>query len=257
LHIASAKCLFAFAACPRSPSLRIDPKSLAKKAKQPARSVRIEAPVSGAPGALKIRSYDGAKPITTITRQTMKYKLKGKRIAILVADGFEQSELEQPRETLTNAGAITHIISPEADVVRGWSESSFGDKFIVDTPLRKARESDYDALLLPGGVMNPDRLRTFSEAVDFVRAFFDAGKPVAAICHGPQILIDADVVRDRTLTSHPSIKTDLINAGANWLDQEVVVDEGLVTSRRPADLPAFNEKMVEEIGEGVHSGHPN
>jgi deglycase len=184
----------------------------------------------------------------------MKYKLKGKRIAILVANGFEQSELEQPRETLTNAGATTHIISPESDAVRGWSEGSFADRFTVDMPLRKARESDYDALLLPGGVMNPDRLRTFPEAVDFVRAFFDAGKPVAAICHGPQILIEADVVRDRTLTSHPSIKTDLINAGATWVDQEVVVDQGLVTSRRPADLPAFNEKVVEEIGEGVHSG---
>jgi protease I len=184
----------------------------------------------------------------------MKYKLKGKRVAILVADGFEQSELEQPREKLTNAGALTHIVSPEADAVRGWSEGSFGDRFSVDMPLRKARESDYDALLLPGGVMNPDRLRSIPEAVNFVRAFFDAGKPVAAICHGPQLLIEADVLCERTITSHPSIKTDLINAGANWVDQEVVVDQGLVTSRRPADLPAFNEKMVEEIGEGIHSG---
>ena len=184
----------------------------------------------------------------------MKYKLKGKKVAILVADGFEQSELEKPREALNDAGATTYIVSPEAEAVRGWSEGAFGDRFVIDMPLRKARESDYDALLLPGGVMNPDKLRCLPQAVDFVRAFFDAGKPVAAICHGPQILIDADVVRDRKMTSYPSIKVDLINAGANWVDEEVVVDQGLVTSRTPADISAFNEKLVEEIGEGVHSG---
>lgn len=184
----------------------------------------------------------------------MKYKLKGKKIAILVANGFEQSELEMPREALTDAGAVAHIVSPESEAVRGWSEGAFGDRFAIDMPLKKAKESDYDALLLPGGVMNPDKLRTLPEAVEFVRAFFDAGKPVAAICHGPQILIEADVVRERTMTSHPSIKKDLINAGANWVHDAVVVDQGLVTSRRPADIPAFNEKLVEEIGEGVYSG---
>ena len=184
----------------------------------------------------------------------MKYNLKGKKVAILVAQGFEQSELEQPLQALKRAGAKTQIISPEPDGVRAWQDEAFGDLFAVDIALHKAKEEDYDALLLPGGVMNPDRLRMFPEAVEFVRAFFEAGKPVAAICHGPQLLIEAGVVRGRTLTSYPSIKTDLINAGANWVDEPVVVDEGLVTSRKPDDLPAFNDKLIEEIGEGVHAG---
>jgi len=184
----------------------------------------------------------------------MKYNLKGKKVAILVAQGFEQSELEQPLQALKRAGARADIVSPEPDSVRSWQDDALGDLFAVDVPLHKAREQDYDALLLPGGVMNPDRLRTFPEAVNFVRAFFEVGKPVAAICHGPQLLIDADVVRGRTLTSYPSLKTDLVNAGAHWVDEEVVVDEGLVTSRTPDDLPAFNDKLIEEIGEGVHEG---
>jgi protease I len=148
------------------------------------------------------------------------------------------------------------FVSPEVEEVKGWNHEaeSFGDAIDVDVPLHRAKEKEYDALLLPGGVMNPDKLRTYPEAVEFVRAFFEAGKPVAAICHGPQILIDADVVQDRRLTSYPSIKRDLINAGAAWVDEEVVVDQGLVTSRRPEDLPAFNDKLIEEIGEGVHAG---
>jgi protease I len=183
----------------------------------------------------------------------MKYNLKGKKVATLVAQGFEQSELEQPLQALQWAGAKTQIISPEPDGVRAWQDEAFGDLFAVDVALHKAKEEDYDALLLPGGVMNPDRLRMFPEAVEFVRAFFEAGKPVAAICHGPQLLIEAGVIRGRTLTSYPSIKTDLINAGANWVDEPVVVDEGLVTSRKPDDLPAFNDRLIEEIGEGVHA----
>jgi deglycase len=177
----------------------------------------------------------------------MKHDLHGKKVAILVAHGFEQSELEKPRQALTEAGALSYIVSPERDGVRGWDEVALGDWFDVEVPLAEATEENYDALLLPGGVMNSDKLRTLPEAVDFARSFFEAGKPVAAICHGPQVLIEADVVRDRRLTSFPSIKTDLINAGADWVDEEVVVDQGLVTSRKPADIPAFNAKLIEEI----------
>jgi protease I len=136
----------------------------------------------------------------------------------------------------------------------GWVDGQFGDSFAVDVPLKSADPDVYDALLLPGGVMNPDRLRTIPEAVEFVKAFFEAGKPVAAICHGPQVLIEADVVQGRKLTSYPSIKRDLINAGADWVDQPVVTDQGLVTSRRPADIPRFNEKVIEEFFEGIHVG---
>ena len=177
----------------------------------------------------------------------MKDSLQGKKVAILVANGFEQIELEEPRAALDEAGAETLIISPEQEVVKGWEHDHFEDSFPVDVPLATANADNYDALLLPGGVMNPDKLRALPEAVHFVQAFFDAGKPVAAICHGPQILIEADVVSDRKLTSYPSIKTDLVNAGADWVDARVVADQGLVTSRRPADLPYFNEKMIEEF----------
>jgi protease I len=171
-----------------------------------------------------------------------------------VANGFEQVELTEPRKALQDAGAETHLISPESGKVKGWDMKEWGDEFDVDVPLDRARADDYDALLLPGGVMNPDRLRMNERAVAFVRSFFEAGKPVAAICHGPWTLIDAGVVEGRTVTSYPSIKQDLINAGANWVDREVVVDNGLVTSRKPEDIPAFNRKMVEEIGEGRHAG---
>lgn len=181
-------------------------------------------------------------------------RLNGKKIAILATIGFEQSEFEKPREALEDAGADTEFISPESGEVHAWNEDDFGDTFEVDVKLEDANPEDYDGLLLPGGVMNPDKLRLEPKAVEFVRAFFAAGKPVAAICHGPQLLIEADVVRGRKMTSYPSVKKDLMNAGANWVDEEVVVDNGLVTSRKPADIPAFNEKMIEEFAEGRHAG---
>lgn len=184
----------------------------------------------------------------------MKTSLKGRKVAILVTDGFEQSELIEPRQALDRAGAQTHLISPKAETVRAWDKDKFGESLPVDVMLGDASPADYDALLLPGGVMNPDKLRMIPEAVRFVAHFFDAGKPVAAICHGPQLLIEAGVVRGRKLTSYPSLQTDLRNAGAEWVDEPVVTDAGLVTSRRPADLPQFNAKMIEEFGEGFHAG---
>lgn len=179
-------------------------------------------------------------------------QLNGKKVAILVEDGFEQVELTSPKEALENAGAQTYIISPKSDKVKGWEHTKWGQEFPVDVTIEQANANDYDALLLPGGVMNPDKLRTNKSAVQFVRSFFDQKKPVAAICHGPWMLAEADVVDGRKMTSYPSIQTDLKNAGAKWVDQEVVVDQGLVTSRKPDDLPAFNRKMVEEIAEGQH-----
>lgn len=184
----------------------------------------------------------------------MNNSLKGKKVAILATDGFEQSELEKPRAALEEAGAATYLISPKSDSVKAWDKDKFGATIKVDVPLRFADSEDYDALLLPGGVMNPDQLRQLPEGVEFVRAFFEAGKPIAAICHGPQMLIEADVVRGRKLTSYPSIKTDLTNAGADWVDEKVVVDRGLVTSRKPDDIPDFNQKMIEEFAEGIHAG---
>ncbi len=184
----------------------------------------------------------------------MAEKLNGKKVAILVANGFEQVELTEPREALQEAGAITAIISPEDSEVKGWKHIEWGDKFPVDVALDDADSNDYDALLLPGGVMNPDNLRMNEKAVDFIKEFFTAGKPIAAICHGPWTLIEAEAVRGRTVTSWPSLKTDLRNAGAEWIDREVVVDNGLVTSRKPDDIPAFNDKMIEEFAEGGHHG---
>jgi protease I len=184
----------------------------------------------------------------------MKTSLNGKRVAILATDGVEQSELEEPRKALEQAGARTHLVSPKANTVRAWDEDDFGDTLGVDVTLGDASPDEYDALLLPGGVMNPDKLRMLPEAVRFVAHFFDAGKPVAAICHGPQLLIEAGVVRGRKLTSYPSLQTDLRNAGAEWVDEPVVTDAGLVTSRKPADIPQFNAKMIEEFGEGFHAG---
>src|SRR5438552_4030852 len=178
--------------------------------------------------------------------------LNNKKVAILVADGFEERELVEPREALNNAGAETMIVSPADGEVQGWKHHEKADKFPVDVPLAEAQADDFDALLLPGGVANPDQLRMKPEAVEFVKDFFSAGKPVAVICHGPWTLIEADVVRGRTMTSWPSIKTDLINAGAEWVDEEVIVDNGLVTSRKPEDIPAFNQKMIEEFAEGQH-----
>jgi deglycase len=176
-----------------------------------------------------------------------------KRVAILVTDGFEQDELVKPRQALEDAGAVTEIVSPKSDKVRGWKYKDWGDEFPVDRPLSKAKPSDYDALLLPGGQMNPDSLRIEEEAVRFIRAFEKEGKPIAAICHGPALLIEAGIVAGRRLTSYPSITADLKNAGATWVDEEVVTDQGLVTSRKPDDIPAFNRKMIEEFEEGVHT----
>lgn len=182
----------------------------------------------------------------------MEQQLTGKKVAILVADGFEQVELTEPKQALEEAGAETQIVSPVPDWVKGWNHTEWGDEFVVNVPLAQAQAADYDALLLPGGVMNPDKLRRNEQALQFVRAFFEAGKPVAAICHGPWTLIDAGVVKGRKLTSYASIQTDLKNAGAKWVDEQVVVDNGLVTSRKPDDLPAFNRKIIEEFAEGRH-----
>ena len=175
----------------------------------------------------------------------MSQELNNKKIAILVADGFEQVELTKPKEAFEDAGAQTEIVSPKSDRVQGWNHFDKADYFTVDVPLDNADPANYDALLLPGGVANPDQLRTNDKAVQFIKSFFDAGKPVAAICHGPWTLIEADVVKGRTMTSFTSLQTDLKNAGANWVDREVVEDNGLVTSRNPDDLPAFNQKAIE------------
>jgi protease I len=182
----------------------------------------------------------------------MKDNLTGKKVAILVTDGFEQVEMTKSREALQQAGAETSIVSPSSGKIQGMDHADKGDKFDVDITLADATPEDFDALMIPGGLMNPDQLRSTDEALEFVRHFFSNGKPVAAICHAPWVLIDAGVVRGRTVTSWPAIKTDLRNAGATWLDQEVVVDNGLVTSRKPDDIPAFNKKMIEEFAEGHH-----
>ncbi|MEY2486210.1 MAG: protease [Verrucomicrobiota bacterium] len=183
----------------------------------------------------------------------MTKKLDGKKVAILLADGFEQVEMTKPRKALEEAGAETKLVSPKAGQVEGMNHADKGDKFDVDLTLDEARPEEFDALMIPGGLMNPDTLRSTPEALDFARHFFHAGKPVAAICHAPWVLIDAGVVRGRTLTSWPAIKTDVKNAGGNWVDEEVVVDNGLVTSRKPDDIPAFNAKMIEEFCEGRHA----
>ena len=179
-------------------------------------------------------------------------RLQGKKVAILLTDGFEQVEMTEPRKALQEAGATTHLISPKGGDVKGWDKTDWGDSFSTDLPLNGADPAQYDALMLPGGVMNPDKLRLDPKAIQFVRHFFEAHKPVAAICHAPTLLAEAGVLKGRKVTSYPSIKTDLINAGANWVDEEVVTDQGLVTSRKPDDLPAFNRKMIEEIREGKH-----
>jgi protease I len=182
----------------------------------------------------------------------MMQNLQGKRVAILVENGFEQVEMTEPRKALEQAGARADLIAPSAGRVKGWNRTEWGDEFPVEVPLERANPRDYDALLLPGGVMSPDKLRMNAKAVQFVRSFVEEGKPVAAICHGPWTLIEAGAVRGRKMTSYPSLQTDLKNAGAQWVDQEVVVDQGLVTSRNPNDIPAFNGKMIEEFAEGVH-----
>jgi protease I len=180
--------------------------------------------------------------------------LKGKHIAILAENGVEQAELQEPRKALEQAGAKVDLISPQERSIKAWSGDDWGDDLKVDVPLVRANPDSYDALMLPGGVINADRLRTNKHAVKFAHDFFTAGKPVAAICHAPWLLIEANMVRGRSLTSWPSLQTDLRNAGADWSNREVVTDEGLVTSRQPADLPAFNAKMIEEFAEGEHQG---
>lgn len=178
--------------------------------------------------------------------------LNSKRVAVLADDGFEQSELEQPVQALKDAGAEVHIVSTHNGSIRGWSKGNWGNEVRVDKTLEQVGSKDYDGLVLPGGVMNPDKLRNNKNAVAFVNAFFDEKKPISAICHGPWTMIETGKLKGRKLTSYASIKTDLVNAGADWVDQDVVVDQGLVTSRTPDDLPAFCNKMVEEIAEGKH-----
>ena len=179
--------------------------------------------------------------------------LNGKRVAILVTEGFEQVEMTGPRKALTDAGAKAEIVSPTEGEVQGWNHFDKGDRFNVDVAVDAADANDYDALLLPGGVGNPDQLRANPKAVQFVKHFVDSGKPIGVICHGPWTLIEAGAVKGRTMTSWPSLKTDLANAGAKWVDQEVVTDRGIVSSRKPADIPAFSRKLIEEIAEGRHA----
>jgi len=181
-------------------------------------------------------------------------ELNGKRVAILVANGFEQVEMTKPRQALEKAGAKTDLISPEKGKVQGMQKDEPGDEFKVEVPLSEAKAENYDALLLPGGVANPDKLRIETRAIEFISEFFQAGKPIAAICHGPWTLIEVGATKGRTMTSWPSLKTDLRNAGANWVDQEVVSDRGIVTSRKPDDIPAFNEKMIEAFSQGAGQG---
>ena len=179
----------------------------------------------------------------------MANELQGKRIAFLATNGVEDSELREPHKAVTGAGADADVVSLEEGEIEGKKGSSFQ----VDKVVHDVEAADYDALVLPGGVANPDKLRTDDKAVRFVREFFEQGKPVGVICHGGWTLVEADVVRGRKMTSYPSIKTDLVNAGAKWVDEEVVVDRGLVSSRWPDDLPAFNAKLIEEIAEGIHA----
>ncbi|HMC00035.1 MAG TPA: type 1 glutamine amidotransferase domain-containing protein [Flavobacteriaceae bacterium] len=178
--------------------------------------------------------------------------LNRKSIAILATNGFEESELKEPKKSLEENGANVDIVSLESGEIKGWANGNWSNTYKVDKTLNEVSQSDYNALVLPGGLINPDLLRRNDKAVKFVRSFFENKKPVAAICHAPWLLAEADVLRGRKVTSYNSIKTDLKNAGANWVDEEVVVDEGLVTSRSPEDLPAFNSKLVEEVYEGKH-----
>ncbi|UZO82467.1 type 1 glutamine amidotransferase [Aquimarina sp. ERC-38] len=179
-------------------------------------------------------------------------QLKGKNIAILATDGFEKSELFKPHQQLKEEGANVHIISPEEGEIKSWDKDHWGETVTVDKTITSANEADYNGLVLPGGVINPDNLRINEDALSFIRSFFKSGKPVAAICHAPWLLISAGVIENRDVTSFKSIKEDVVNAGANWHDKEVVVDSGLITSRNPDDLPAFISKIIEEVKEGKH-----
>ena len=183
-------------------------------------------------------------------------KLSGKTVAILIENGFEEVELTSPKKALEKAGATVHIVSPQREKVKGWDHDHWSIELKVDKNISDAKSKDYDALMLPGGVLNPDKLRRNKEAIEFAKDFLEEGKPVAAICHGPQLLIETGLLEDREMTSFPSLRTDIKNAGANWHDREVVVDCGLVTSRSPKDLNAFNSKMIEEFAEGIHTPAP-
>lgn len=179
-------------------------------------------------------------------------QLKDRRVAILATDGFEKSELFKPLNALKKEGATVDIVSIKEGSIKSWDGKNWGEPIEVDKLVANANEADYNSLVLPGGLINPDTLRTHEEALEFIRSFFKSGKPVAAICHAPWLLISAKVIENRKVTSYKSIKDDLVNAGANWVDEEVVVDEGLVTSRNPNDLPAFIDKVIEETKEGKH-----
>ncbi|RYY70715.1 MAG: type 1 glutamine amidotransferase [Chitinophagaceae bacterium] len=178
--------------------------------------------------------------------------LDNKKVAILTDNGFEEIELTSPKKALEEAGAVVEIVSMQKDIVKGWNHDHWSIELPVTIHLSEASAEDYDALMIPGGVINPDQMRNKKEYVDFAQHFLEAGKPIAAICHGPQLLIETGMLGGREMTSYPSIKTDIKNAGASWHDKEVVVDNGLVTSRSPEDLDAFNSKMIEEIAEGRH-----
>jgi protease I len=180
-------------------------------------------------------------------------ELQGKKIAFLATDGVEQVEYTEPRKAVEQAGATADLVSLQPGQIQGFNHLNKGDTFPVDRAVRDASADDYDGLVLPGGVANPDVLRTDKDAVRFVRSFFETGKPVASICHGAWTLVEADVVKGRTLTSWPSVRTDIENAGGTWVDEEVHTDRGLVTSRKPDDLPAFNAKIIEEFAEGAHA----
>ena len=179
--------------------------------------------------------------------------LKGKKVAILTESGFEEVELTSPKKALEDAGARVEIVSPQKEKVKAWAHDHWSIELPVDVNVEKADPNDYDALMIPGGVLNPDKMRMNDKCVEFAQHFLQEGKPVAAICHGPQLLIETGMLEGRNMTSYPSVKTDMINAGAIWADREVIVDNGLVTSRSPKDLEAFNKKMIEEIKEGKHS----
>ncbi|OWK34612.1 type 1 glutamine amidotransferase domain-containing protein [Fimbriiglobus ruber] len=200
-------------------------------------------------GAVALGIVGGLAAVATAAEPEVKgTSLKGKRVAVLVTDGFEQPEMVEPRKALDAAGAKTVLVSPKPGHVKAWNSTDWGDQFPVDQSLDDAKPDEFDALLLPGGVMNPDKLRLNPKAVQFVKAFAEAEKPIAAICHGPWTLIEADAVRGHTLTSWPSLQTDIRNAGGTWVDGEVVSDHGLVTSRKPSDIPAFNRAMIESFG---------
>ncbi len=179
-------------------------------------------------------------------------KLDGIKVALISTNGFEFDELTKPKKALEEAGANVVLVSPESGQIKGWSNGNWAGSIGVDMNLTEAASIDFDALLIPGGVINPDQLRMNPNAVSFVKSFLEKGKPIAAICHGPQVLIETGMLQNRKMTSWPSLKTDLTNAGAIWTDEEVVSDHGLVTSRKPADIPAFNKKMIEEFAEGIH-----